>query len=46
LVERIKAAQRTASGLYIPEKSQETLNEAVVIAVGPGAPDKVFYLIV
>ncbi|KND05103.1 uncharacterized protein SPPG_00777 [Spizellomyces punctatus DAOM BR117] len=40
LVQRVKAAERTASGLYIPEKSQETLNEAVVVAVGPGAPDK------
>lgn len=37
LVERVKAAQRTASGLYIPEKSQETLNEGIVISVGPGA---------
>ncbi|EGF76690.1 hypothetical protein BATDEDRAFT_28279 [Batrachochytrium dendrobatidis JAM81] len=38
LVQRIKAAERTASGLFIPENAQETLNEAVVIAVGPGAP--------
>ncbi|KAJ3074573.1 10 kDa heat shock protein [Quaeritorhiza haematococci] len=40
LVQRVKAAERTASGIFIPEKSQETLNEGVVIAVGPGAPDK------
>ncbi|KAH6571588.1 hypothetical protein BASA60_007112 [Batrachochytrium salamandrivorans] len=40
MVQRIKPAERTASGLFIPEKAQETLNEALVIAVGPGAPDK------
>ncbi|KAI8913621.1 chaperonin 10-like protein [Gorgonomyces haynaldii] len=36
LVQRIKAAERTASGLYIPQNAQETLNEAIVVAVGPG----------
>eukprot|EP00842_Homolaphlyctis_polyrhiza_P005913 jgi/Hompol1/6322/HPOL_001081-RA len=40
LVQRIKPAERTASGIYIPEKAQESLNEAVVVAVGPGAHDK------
>ncbi|KAJ3343922.1 10 kDa heat shock protein [Gonapodya sp. JEL0774] len=40
LVQRVKAAERTASGLFIPEKAQETLNEGVVIAAGPGVPDK------
>ncbi|KAI8923452.1 chaperonin 10-like protein, partial [Entophlyctis helioformis] len=40
LVQKIKPVERTASGLFIPEKAQESLNEAVVIAVGPGAPDK------
>ncbi|RKO85795.1 chaperonin 10-like protein, partial [Blyttiomyces helicus] len=40
LIQRVKAAERTASGLYIPEKAQETLNEGVVLAVGPGGPDK------
>ncbi|KAL2918874.1 mitochondrial heat shock protein Hsp10 [Polyrhizophydium stewartii] len=40
LVQRIKPAERTASGIFIPEKAQESLNEAVVVAVGPGAPDK------
>lgn len=39
LIQRVKAAERTASGLFIPEKSQETLNEGVVIAVGPGSVD-------
>ncbi|KAI8591297.1 10 kDa heat shock protein [Geranomyces variabilis] len=38
LIQRIKAPERTASGLFIPEKAQETLNEGLVIAVGPGAP--------
>lgn len=33
--------QKTKSGLMIPEKAQGKVNEAVVIAVGPGARDKV-----
>ncbi|KAJ3207491.1 10 kDa heat shock protein [Clydaea vesicula] len=37
LIQRVKAAERTASGIYIPEKAQETLNEGLVVAVGPGA---------
>ncbi|KAF9201081.1 10 kDa heat shock protein [Haplosporangium sp. Z 27] len=36
LVQRIKPQQKTASGIYIPEKAQETLNEGHVIAVGKG----------
>ncbi|KAJ3028950.1 UNVERIFIED_CONTAM: 10 kDa heat shock protein [Siphonaria sp. JEL0065] len=40
LIQRVKAAERTASGLFIPEKAQETLNEGLVIATGPGAADK------
>ncbi|KAG0293814.1 10 kDa heat shock protein [Linnemannia gamsii] len=36
LVQRIKPQQKTASGLYIPEKAQEALNEGHVIAVGKG----------
>lgn len=39
LVQRIKAASQTASGIYIPEKNVEKLNEANVLAVGPGAPN-------
>jgi chaperonin GroES len=35
-VQRIKAKERTASGIFIPEKAQEVLNEGVVIACGPG----------
>ncbi|KAI8922407.1 chaperonin 10-like protein [Powellomyces hirtus] len=40
LIQRVKAPERTASGLFIPEKAQETLNEGLVIAVGTGAPPK------
>ncbi|KAJ3127885.1 10 kDa heat shock protein [Physocladia obscura] len=40
LIQRVKAAERTASGLFIPEKAQETLNEGLVVAAGPGAADK------
>ncbi|RCK63060.1 heat shock protein, mitochondrial [Candida viswanathii] len=36
LVQRVKPATKTASGIYIPEKNQEKLNQATVIAVGPG----------
>ncbi|KAF7721069.1 10 kDa heat shock protein [Apophysomyces ossiformis] len=40
LVQRLKAQEKTAAGIFIPEKAQETLNEGVVIAVGEGAFDK------
>lgn len=40
LVQRAKAEAKTASGIYIPEKNVEKLNEADVLAVGPGAMDK------
>ncbi|CAO3568228.1 unnamed protein product [Mortierella alpina] len=36
LVQRIKPQQKTASGIYIPEKAQEALNEGYVVAVGKG----------
>ncbi|KAJ1982734.1 mitochondrial heat shock protein Hsp10 [Dimargaris cristalligena] len=36
LVKRIQPEQRTTSGLYIPEKSQEAMQEGNVVAVGPG----------
>lgn len=32
--------QKTASGIYIPEKAQEALNEGVIVAVGKGALNK------
>lgn len=40
LVQRVKAEAKTASGIFLPESSVEKLNEAKVIAVGPGALDK------
>lgn len=39
LVQRLKPATQTASGIYIPEKNQEKLNEGTVVAAGPGATD-------
>lgn len=36
LVQRLKPATQTASGIFIPEKNQEKLNQATVIAAGPG----------
>ena len=39
LVQRIKAQAKTASGLYLPEKNVEKLNQAEVVAVGPGFTD-------
>lgn len=40
LVQRIKAEAKTASGIYLPESSVKELNEAKVLAVGPGALGK------
>jgi len=40
LVQRIKAEAKTASGIYLPESSVKELNEAKVLAVGPGGLDK------
>ncbi|OAL18314.1 hypothetical protein AYO20_11758 [Fonsecaea nubica] len=40
LVQRIKAESRTAAGIYLPESSVKELNEAKVLAVGPGGFDK------
>lgn len=39
LVQRIKPATQTTSGIYIPEKNQEKLNEGTVVASGPGVTD-------
>lgn len=39
LVQRVKAANKTASGLFIPEQNVQKLNQAKVIAVGPGFTD-------
>lgn len=40
LVRRAKAETKTASGIFIPEKNVEKLNEADVLSVGPGSLDK------
>ncbi|CAG8527937.1 4494_t:CDS:2 [Diversispora eburnea] len=40
LVQRIKAQQKTSSGILIPEKSLEALNEGEVISVGKGSLNK------
>ncbi|SPO05918.1 probable heat shock protein 10 (chaperonin CPN10) [Cephalotrichum gorgonifer] len=40
LVQRVKAEAKTASGIFLPESSVKELNEANVIAVGPGLLDK------
>ncbi|KAJ2682093.1 hypothetical protein H4R19_007199 [Coemansia spiralis] len=36
LVERVKAETKTATGILLPEKAVEKLNEGVVLSVGPG----------
>ncbi|KAL2267836.1 hypothetical protein VTJ83DRAFT_5113 [Remersonia thermophila] len=40
LVQRVKAEAKTASGIFLPESSVKELNEAKVLAVGPGALSK------
>jgi chaperonin GroES len=40
LVQRIKAETKTAGGIFLPESSVKELNEARVLAVGPGGRDK------
>ncbi|RYP06631.1 hypothetical protein DL765_009405 [Monosporascus sp. GIB2] len=40
LVQRVKAEAKTASGIFLPESSVKELNEAKVLAVGPGALNK------
>ncbi|KAL9126494.1 MAG: hypothetical protein Q9217_004458 [Psora testacea] len=40
LVQRMKADAKTASGIFLPESSVKELNEAKVLAVGPGGLDK------
>ena len=36
LIKRIQAADKTASGLYIPDSAKDKPQEAEVLAVGPG----------
>eukprot|EP00835_Amoeboradix_gromovi_P006126 NODE_666_length_5382_cov_0.356048.p6 type:complete len:105 gc:universal NODE_666_length_5382_cov_0.356048:2496-2182(-) len=40
LVQRIKAQDRTKSGIFIPEKSQEAVNQGLVLATGSGMVTK------
>jgi chaperonin GroES len=40
LVQRIKAETKTAGGIFLPESAVKELNEAKVLAVGPGAYDR------
>lgn len=40
LVQRVKAEAKTAGGIFLPESSVKELNEAKVLAVGPGGLDK------
>ena len=40
LVQRVKAETKTAGGIFLPESAVKELNEARVLAVGPGAMDK------
>ena len=40
LVQRVKAETKTAGGIFLPESSQKELNQAKVLAVGPGGLNK------
>lgn len=40
LVQRVKAEAKTAGGIFLPETAVKELNEAKVMAVGPGALDR------
>ena len=40
LIQRVKAETKTAGGVLLPESAVKDLNEAKVIAVGPGLMDK------
>ena len=39
-MQRVKAESKTAGGIILPESSVKELNEAKVLAVGPGALNK------
>lgn len=39
-MQRIKPEAKTAGGIFLPESAVKELNEAKVLAVGPGAFDK------
>jgi chaperonin GroES len=40
LVQRVKAETKTAGGIFLPEAAVKELNEAKVLAVGPGLFNK------
>ena len=40
LVQRVKAETKTAGGIFLPDSAVKELNEAKVLAVGPGAWDR------
>lgn len=40
LVQRAKMEAKTAGGIFLPETAVKELNEAKVLAVGPGLMDK------
>jgi chaperonin GroES len=40
LVQRLKPEAKTATGIFLPETAVKELNEAKVVAVGPGAYDR------
>ncbi|TKA33776.1 hypothetical protein B0A50_00612 [Salinomyces thailandicus] len=40
LIQRVKAEAKTAGGIFLPETAVKELNEAKVLAVGPGMMDK------
>lgn len=44
LVERLAAETVTKGGIMLPEKSQGKVLQATVVAVGPGATNKVFII--
>jgi chaperonin GroES len=39
-VQRLKPEAKTATGIFLPETAVKELNEAKVLAVGPGMMDK------
>lgn len=40
LVQRLKPETKTASGIFLPESTLKDINQATVLAVGPGALDR------
>lgn len=40
IIERIKPETKTKSGIVIPNPKESDIQEAIVMAVGPGKPDR------